>query len=107
MGSACFGILPMDEGEIHLRGVGSAGVSEMRMVLNREIPAEEDFRQQWNDLVEKMEHPEVFYTWEWARAVAQAYGAVLQPILFAAYRQESLVGIAALATDARGQVCFL
>jgi CelD/BcsL family acetyltransferase involved in cellulose biosynthesis len=82
-------------------------VSEMRLELHREIPQAEEFRQQWNGLVERMERPEVFYTWEWAAAVAHAYSATVRPLLFAGYRDKKLVGIAALAQDARGAVSFL
>ncbi len=82
-------------------------MSEMRVVLHREIPQDEEFRQQWNGLVKAMESPEVFYTWEWAQAVARVYGASLRPLLFAAYREEGLVGIAALAADANGEISFL
>jgi CelD/BcsL family acetyltransferase involved in cellulose biosynthesis len=84
-------------------------VSEMRVLLHREIPDSEDFRRQWNALVNAMERPEVFYTWEWARAVAHAYSAALRPLLFAGYRDEKLTGIAALANseDVAGGVCFL
>jgi CelD/BcsL family acetyltransferase involved in cellulose biosynthesis len=81
----------------------------MRVLLHREIPDGEDFRLQWNALVDAMEHPEVFYTWEWAKAVTHAYSAALRPLLFTGYRDEKLIGIVALANseDAAGGVCFL
>jgi CelD/BcsL family acetyltransferase involved in cellulose biosynthesis len=82
-------------------------MSEMRVVLHREIPAGEEFRQEWNSLVQAMEQPEVFYTWEWAQAVSRVYGELLRPLLFAAYRGEKLTGIAALAAGASGEICFL
>ena len=82
-------------------------MTEMRIVLHREIPSGEDFRRQWNALVDGMERPEVFYTWEWAQAVAQVYGASLRPMLLTAYHKENLVGIAALAENACGEICFL
>ena len=82
-------------------------MSEMRLRVHREIPEDEEFRRQWNGLVEAMERPEVFYTWEWAAAVAHAYGEALKPMLFAGYEGEKLVGIAALAVDSEGGVCFL
>ncbi len=82
-------------------------MSEMRVVLYREIPEDEEFRRQWNGLVEGMERPEVFYTWEWARAVWCAWGASACPLLFAGYQGEQLAGIAALAGNERGEVCFL
>jgi CelD/BcsL family acetyltransferase involved in cellulose biosynthesis len=86
-------------------------VSEMglglRLVQHQGIPEDEEFRRQWNELVAAMERPEVFYTWEWAQAVARVYGASLRLLLFAAYREERLAGIAALAADAGGEVSFL
>jgi CelD/BcsL family acetyltransferase involved in cellulose biosynthesis len=80
----------------------------LRLVLHREIPEGETLRAQWNDLVQHMEPPEVFYTYEWARAVNFAYGASLAPLLFLAYEGESLIGCAALATHGPQQDgCFL
>jgi CelD/BcsL family acetyltransferase involved in cellulose biosynthesis len=81
----------------------------LRLILLREIPEVPNLREQWNALVERMEQPQVFYTWEWALAVQRAYSASLHPLLFLAYdEQDSLCGVAALATDAQGrQVSFL
>src|ERR1035438_5912600 len=57
----------------------------------------------------RVDRPQVFYTYEWALAVQRAYRATLHPLLFLAYDQEeSLCGVAALATDAEGsRVSFL
>ena len=56
----------------------------------------------------QMEHPEVFYTFEWALAVERAYQSTIKTLLVLAYEGESLVGVAALATDAAGrQTSFL
>lgn len=82
-------------------------MSEMRLELHHEIPEDEEFRQRWNALAGAMEHPQVFYTWEWAAAVAHAYSDALRPLLFTGYEGEMLVGIAALAVDANARVCFL
>jgi CelD/BcsL family acetyltransferase involved in cellulose biosynthesis len=46
-----------------------------------------------------MEHPEVFYTYEWALAVDRAYGASVRPLLLLGQEGDSLVGVVALATD--------
>jgi CelD/BcsL family acetyltransferase involved in cellulose biosynthesis len=70
----------------------------MDLTLLRELPADPDFRERWNGLVNSMECPQVFYTWEWARAVLTA-NRDLQLLLFAAYREGSLVGIAALTSS--------
>ncbi|HXM23213.1 MAG TPA: GNAT family N-acetyltransferase [Terriglobales bacterium] len=71
----------------------------MRLVLHREIPDDDLLARQWNELVQQMECPEVFYTYEWALAVSRAYRASITPLLMLAYEQDSLVGVAALATD--------
>lgn len=50
------------------------------------------------------EQPQVFYTYEWALAVYRAYHSRLQPLLFLAYEEGSvLCGVAALASDPSGQ----
>jgi CelD/BcsL family acetyltransferase involved in cellulose biosynthesis len=55
-----------------------------------------------------MEHPEVFYTFEWALAVERAYQSRIKTLLVLAYEGESLMGVAALATDAaERQTSFL
>jgi CelD/BcsL family acetyltransferase involved in cellulose biosynthesis len=66
--------------------------------LHREIPEDETLRTQWNALVQQMERPEVFYTYEWALAVSRAYRASITPCLLLAYDEGSLVGLAALGT---------
>jgi CelD/BcsL family acetyltransferase involved in cellulose biosynthesis len=76
----------------------------MRIVAHAGLP---EIREQWNALVEKVERPEAFYTYEWAQAVAHAYGESLKPLFLTAYREERLVGAVALARDARDRVSFL
>jgi CelD/BcsL family acetyltransferase involved in cellulose biosynthesis len=71
----------------------------MRLRLYRHIPEDDDFRRQWSHLVYEMESPAVFYTWEWAQAVARAYAPTTQPLLFAAYRDQLLIGVVAFACD--------
>jgi CelD/BcsL family acetyltransferase involved in cellulose biosynthesis len=76
-------------------------LGKLRLVLLREIPEDETLRLQWNAMVERVEQPQVFYTYEWALAVYRAYPATLHPLLFLAYDDGgSLRGVAALATDA-------
>ena len=80
----------------------------MRLVLHREIPDDDGLARQWNELVQQMECPEVFYTYEWAQAVSRAHHASMRPLLMLAYEQDSLVGVAALAFDAsHPQATFL
>ena len=71
----------------------------MRLVLHREIPDDSILAAQWNQLVQQMDCPEVFYTYEWSLAVSRAYRDSITPLLMLAYEQDSLVGVAALATD--------
>ena len=81
---------------------------DVRLILFKEIPEDAKLRQQWNALVERMDQPQVFYTYEWALAVQRAYRATLHTLLFLAYdEQESLSGVAALAADDAGRVTFL
>jgi len=76
----------------------------LRLVLLREIPDDENLHRQWNALVDRIEQPQVFYTYEWALAVYRAYHATLLPLLFLAYDEsDCLCGVAALATDPSGK----
>jgi CelD/BcsL family acetyltransferase involved in cellulose biosynthesis len=71
----------------------------VRLVRLDAMPQEVDFRNQWNELVQTMECPEVFYTWEWSEAVWRAYGGSFEPMLLAGFRGQTLVGLAALKLD--------
>jgi CelD/BcsL family acetyltransferase involved in cellulose biosynthesis len=76
----------------------------LRLVLLREIPEDANLRQQWNALVQRVDQPQVFYTYEWSLAVQRAYRDTLHPLLFLAYDDgESLCGVAALAADVAGR----
>lgn len=70
-------------------------------------PPEENLRKQWNALVLQMERPEVFHTWEWATAVAKAYGSSLEPAIAAAYEGDELTGVVALAKSSAKEAVFL
>jgi CelD/BcsL family acetyltransferase involved in cellulose biosynthesis len=78
----------------------------VRLVSHNNIPADACLAGKWNELVHRMECPEVFYTYEWALAVSRAYGAAITPLLFLAYEGASLIGVVALATDARNRAIF-
>lgn len=67
--------------------------------MHREIPDDDLLARQWNELVWKMECPEIFYRHEWALAVSRAYRDSTTPLLMLAYERDSLVGVVALATD--------
>jgi CelD/BcsL family acetyltransferase involved in cellulose biosynthesis len=71
----------------------------LRLALHREIPEDDILARQWNELVQQMECPEVFYTYQWALAVSRAYRDSITPLLVLAYERDSLVGVVALATD--------
>jgi len=75
----------------------------MRLVVHKEIPADPALRRQWDGLVQQMEEPAVFFTYEWALAVSRAYSSSLAPLLLLAYEKDCLVGVAALAADASKQ----
>jgi len=79
----------------------------LRIVALREIPDDRLLRDQWDALVDRMERPEVFYTYEWALAVQRAYGSIARPLLLLRYDDAALVGVAALAVEQNGNVSFL
>jgi CelD/BcsL family acetyltransferase involved in cellulose biosynthesis len=79
----------------------------LHLLLHSEIPQQPSLRRQWNELVRGMECPEVFYTYEWALAMSHAYRGSLAPLLFLAYEQDSLIGVASLATDHSKSASFL
>jgi CelD/BcsL family acetyltransferase involved in cellulose biosynthesis len=92
---------------------GKICLSFRRTILHltqfREIPEDEHLRRRWNALVQRAQCPQVFFSWEWALAVQRAYQHSLRPwVLLLEDDDESLVGLAALATDAsQERVCFL
>jgi CelD/BcsL family acetyltransferase involved in cellulose biosynthesis len=80
----------------------------VRVVIHRQIPQDAQLRNEWNDLVAKMERPEVFYTYEWAMAVQRAYRSAMKPLLLLVCEGDLLVGVAALATSLdQGKAFFL
>jgi CelD/BcsL family acetyltransferase involved in cellulose biosynthesis len=80
----------------------------LRLVLHREIPDDDGLARRWNTLVQQMERPEVFFTYEWALAASRAYRDYVTPLLVLAYDRDCLVGVVALATDrARRETFFL
>src|SRR5579859_6465003 len=85
------------------------GTRTLRIVVLREIPEDPSLRREWNALVDRVGHPQVFYTYEWALAVQRAYGTYLQPLIVLAYDDgDSLAGVAALAVRTpAGDVTFL
>ena len=79
----------------------------MRITVFTTLPDDASLGEEWNRLVQAMESPQIFYTYEWALAVSRAYPSPAA-LLFAAYRGKSLAGVAALALDRdRGEASFL
>jgi CelD/BcsL family acetyltransferase involved in cellulose biosynthesis len=75
----------------------------LRLVLLQEIPEDQSLRHQWNALVQRVDQPQVFYTYEWSLAVQRAYPSTLHPLLFLGYDEgESLCGVASLAANTDG-----
>src|ERR1700731_982703 len=72
---------------------------EIRVTVLKEIPEDLTLARNWNRLVEQMEHPEVFFTYQWALAVGRAFQATLSPLLFLMYRGNELCGGVTLAVD--------
>jgi CelD/BcsL family acetyltransferase involved in cellulose biosynthesis len=80
----------------------------LRLVVLNQIPEDEDLRQRWNDLLMRIDQPQVFYTYEWSLAVQRAYRATLRPLVVLGHNESNtLVGVASLATNAAGHVTFL
>jgi CelD/BcsL family acetyltransferase involved in cellulose biosynthesis len=81
--------------------VGAAGQyhPEIHVTVLKEIPEDLTLARDWNGLVRQMEHPEVFFTYEWALAVGRAFQATQSPLLFLMYQGDELCGVAALAVD--------
>ncbi len=78
----------------------------MKLVVYQGIPDDASLRNGWNDCVQQMERPEIFFTYEWALAVSRAYKDSLKPLLFVGYEGESIVGGVALAIG-RAETVFL
>jgi CelD/BcsL family acetyltransferase involved in cellulose biosynthesis len=79
----------------------------VQLELQRAIPDDSRLQKAWNELVGHMDHPEVFHTYEWARAASHAYGKSLQPWLLLAHAGSELAGVACLAIDSQNRASFL
>jgi CelD/BcsL family acetyltransferase involved in cellulose biosynthesis len=75
-------------------------IESLRLVVLKEIAEDTSLWNQWNELIRKLDQPQVFHTYEWALAVQRAYSATLSPLVFLAYDdRNSLCGLTALAID--------
>src|SRR5262249_15866121 len=79
----------------------------MQIIVHSKVPELAGLRQQWNVLLQTMESPQVFYTYEWAAALSHAYGASMQPLFFTAHDADKLTGVVAFALDPAGKLGFL
>jgi CelD/BcsL family acetyltransferase involved in cellulose biosynthesis len=79
----------------------------VKISVLEKIPEEPEITLAWNNLVYRMERPEVFFTHQWALAASRAFSKSLSPLTFLAYESGQLVGVAALATESPGIVSFL
>lgn len=73
----------------------------MNIVTLRQIPEDNAFRAQWNLLVGQMQLAEIFYTHEWAMAVARAYKDIRPPLVMAGYANGELLAVVALTAGDR------
>jgi len=71
----------------------------LHVVVHKGIPDSKDLQSAWQTLVQTVDRPQIFYTYEWARSVARAYEGSLDPLLITAFDEGELVGVAALAAN--------
>jgi len=75
----------------------------LRISALEKIPEDPTLQGQWNELVLRVENPQVFYTYEWSLAVQRAYGHLLRPLVFLAHdANDALCGIVSLALNPQG-----
>ena len=71
----------------------------MHVIASRDIPEDHRVIADWNNLVSRMECPEVFFTHQWALAASRAFSSIIRPLIFLVYDSDRLCGVAALATN--------
>jgi len=69
----------------------------LHVTVLKEIPEDPKLAASWNALVLRMEHPEVFFTYQWALAASRAFRDKLQSSLYLVYEGPEICGIVALA----------
>ncbi len=70
----------------------------MHVTVLKEVPEDPQLAASWNELVMRMERPEVFYTHQWALAASRAFRESVQPLICLVHESDRLCGVAALAT---------
>lgn len=71
----------------------------MHVTVLTEIPEDPNLSEAWNRLVLAMDHPEVFFTYQWALAASRGFQDHLSTRLFLMYDSGQLAGVVALAVD--------
>jgi CelD/BcsL family acetyltransferase involved in cellulose biosynthesis len=71
----------------------------VQVTVLKEIPEDPNLSEAWNTLVLTMDHPEVFFTYQWALAASRGFQDHLSTLLFLMYDSGQLTGVVALATD--------
>ena len=71
----------------------------MQVTVQEKVPDDPEIVLAWNDLVFRMERPEVFFTQQWALAAGRAFSDSLCPLIFLVYESGRLAGVAALAIN--------
>jgi CelD/BcsL family acetyltransferase involved in cellulose biosynthesis len=73
--------------------------AHVQVKVLEQIPEDRETVEAWNNLVFRMERPEVFFTHQWALAASLAFSDSLTPLTFLIYESGRLTGVAALATQ--------
>jgi CelD/BcsL family acetyltransferase involved in cellulose biosynthesis len=71
----------------------------VKATVREKIPEDPEIILAWNNLVFRMERPEVFFTHQWALAASRAFSDNLCPLIFLVYESAQLQGVAALASN--------
>jgi CelD/BcsL family acetyltransferase involved in cellulose biosynthesis len=81
----------------------------LHVTVLKEVPEDPQLSASWNDLVMRMERPEVFYTHQWALAASRAFRETALPLICLVHESDRLCGVAALATlhESRENAFFL
>jgi CelD/BcsL family acetyltransferase involved in cellulose biosynthesis len=79
--------------------LGNESLNPVHVTVLKEIPEDPNLSEAWNTLVLAMDHPEVFFTYQWALAASRGFQGHLSTLLFLMHDSEQLTGVVALATD--------
>ncbi len=71
----------------------------MTVTVLEKVPEDPEFILAWNNLVFRMERPEVFFTHQWALAASRSFSDTLCPLIFLVYESGRLDGVAAMAVN--------